>query len=140
MGAVKILSAAWIALTALGLAAACVSCSSAHHAGLPSPAALAKKLGCRIDAWADTPSVAAYDVRQAVDTTCSPGLGDEIMTFASAGKETDWLHQNQIANTGSAGSGYPAVVAGHLWIVYPSDAVAGTSAVIAALGGREVDF
>ncbi|MGO9079917.1 MAG: hypothetical protein ACLQDY_12865 [Streptosporangiaceae bacterium] len=62
------------------------------------------------------------------------------MTFSSAAKETDWLHQNQIANTGAAGDGYPAVVVGHLWIVYPSDAVAGTTAVIAALGGREVDF
>jgi hypothetical protein len=113
---------------------------SPHHAGPPSAASLAKKLDCRIDPWTDTPSVGAYDVLKAVDTTCSPGIGDEIMTFSSAAKETDWLHQNQIANTGAAGDGYPAVVAGHLWIVYPSDAVAGTSQVISALGGREVDF
>src|SRR6266702_7479473 len=137
MRAVKMMSAAGVVLVALA-AAACGG-GTAHHAGPPSPAVLAKKLGCRIDPWTDTPSVAAYDVRRAVDTTCSPGIGDEIMTFASAAKETDWLHQNQIANSGADAGGYPAVVAGHLWIVYPSDAVAGTSAVIAVIGGREVD-
>jgi hypothetical protein len=107
----------------------------------PNPATLAKRLGCTVDNWTDTPSVAAYDVLKAIDTTCPGyGQGDEIMTFSSAAKQTDWLHQNQVANTGAAGDGYPAVVDGHLWIVYPSDAVAGTSAVIAAIGGREVDF
>lgn len=134
------LGAAFAATTLTLVTAGCGS--PARPAGPPSTAFLAHKLGCRIDNWTDTPLVAAYDVSKAVDTTCPGyGLGDEIMTFSSAGKETDWLHENTIAESGTAvGNGYPAVVVGHLWIIYPSDAVAGIGRVIQAVGGREADF
>lgn len=134
--------AAAVAGAATLVLAGCGSSGGSAAPKAPDPVALARQLGCWKDNGAGSvPSVAAYDVAKAIDAMCPvPQPQLEIMTFSSAAKQTDWLHQNQTANTNEFGNGYTAVVNGHLWIVYPTDGVAGIQAVISQIGGKEVDF
>ena len=69
------------------------------------------------------------------------GSADAVITFASQAKETDWLHQNDLANSGQFAQGYVGLVEGPLWVVPDGSGVAGLkdlAATLAPLGGREV--
>ena len=110
-------SAVAIAIFVLGVAA----CGAAKaEARPPSVTALASKLGCTPVYVVTTPQVAGFDVAKFLNATCdqSTGASDDIMTFSSTAKMTDWLHENTTAETGSAiGDGYSECVTGQLWIV-----------------------
>ena len=118
----------------------------APPAGPPKAAALAHKLGCRVTG-PESGGEATYDTVQYVDVSGSPcvtgsfgGQGIIIMTFASAAKEVDWLHQNAAAE-GSMSGGYFEVVSGHLWAIASSGYGAfQTAHLIRKLGGRDTTF
>ncbi len=140
-GAIALLTAA--ALTGL---AGC-SGAAAHPVGPPKAAALADKLGCQVTSPV-TGGSWAYDTVQYVNAAGGPcsdatigGQGIIILTFASEAKETDWLHQNGIAESSSFPDGYFELVAGHLWAI-ASGGYGGfpTSYVVSVLGGKDTTF
>lgn len=137
--------------------AACSSASTAHTAATasaspsaPSPAAIAAALGCQLSGAATDPQdaydTAAYDSLSAAANPASPctvgsGVAESVITFASESRETDWLHQNDQANSGEFAQGYVGLVAGPLWVVPDGSGVSGLSAMASALArfhGREV--
>jgi hypothetical protein len=128
----------------ISAAALLAGCGAAKAAARPpSVTALASKLGCTPAYVITTPQVAGIDVTKFLNATCnqSTGASDDIMTFSSAAKMTDWLHENTTAETGSAiGDGYAECVTGQLWIVCPSGGVGEGTAIQGILGGKVVDF
>jgi hypothetical protein len=140
-----------LAGAAAGVLALAAGCGGAPHpAGPPKAAALAARLGCRVTGPEQAGgTVATYDTVQYVaanGSSCAGATFDNfddgiiIMTFASEAKETDWLHQNAAAMTGSSG-GYTEVVSGHLWAVaYGGFGVFSASEVISKIGGKDSAF
>jgi hypothetical protein len=142
-----------ILAVSLPLLAACGGSGSAasHSAspGPPSPASIAARLGCQVsgpdsDAQ-DAYDTVAYDLLSAQgnpSSLCSPGSGDakDVITFASQAKETDWLHQNDLANSGPLANGFVGLIVGNLWIVTSGSGVVGLydlESRLAPIGGRE---
>ena len=131
---------------AIGIAGLLAGCGgAAHPAGPPKAAALAAKLGCRVES-ADSDPMWGYDTTQYIDATggpCSNGTITDvyavIITFPSQTKENDWLHQNSIAESSSFPDGYAEAVVGHLWAVTNGGAFP-TGYVIRKLGGRDTTF
>lgn len=121
----------------------------------PSPASIAARLGCKLAGFADVSDQDAYDT-VAYDSLVGPSGGSslcevsgsdvsagdasDVITFASQAKETDWLHQNDLAQAGGAvtGSGYVGLVVGNLWIVTDGSGVAGLDNIASRLGGKAV--
>lgn len=149
-------TAALLAALPLASALALTACSSSpapeHTPAPPSPAAVAAWLGCQLAPYADVGQQDAYDTVAYDSLTaagnpsalCAVGNGSasDVITFASQARETDWLHQNDLAQAGGAvaGSGYVDLVAGPLWIV-TSGSGAADNGIVTALkphGGREV--
>ena len=121
-------------------------CGSNAPAGPPKATAIASKLGCHVE-WADSNPQWGYDTVQYVDANsgpCSNGTIDQvytvIITFPSQAKETDWLHQNSIAESSSFPDGYFEVVAGHLWIIASGGTMGNSSYVVRKLGGKDTTF
>lgn len=121
----------------------------------PSAASIAARLGCQVSG----PSISAQDAYDTVaydslsakgdpSTPCyvqpppdvSQGIAEDVITFASQAKETDWLHQNDLAQAGGAvtGSGYVGLVADNLWIVTSGSGVVGLDNIANRVGGRVV--
>jgi hypothetical protein len=153
----KIISVA--AVISLGLVvAACGGAPAIHKAGPPKPAVIANWLGCSLAPYADVSQQDAYDT-VAYDSLIQPGdpsspcelglnpagnmvIASDVITFSSRAKETDWLHQNDLAQSGGdgLGNGYVALVEGPLWVVTSGSGVADNGIVsrLAPHGGREV--
>jgi hypothetical protein len=147
------------AVVLAGLAVAgCGGAAARHPAGPPRAGALAARLGCRVTGAAQGAGVAAYDTTQDVVASggqCSdgskvgalagaPGPGIDIITFASAAKEADWLHQNAAAEQAgfAGGSGYFEVVSGRLWVIASDGygALYPAQFVVRRLGGKDTTF
>jgi hypothetical protein len=126
--------------------------AAAHSASPspPSPATIAAWLGCQLAPYSDINQQDSYDT-VAYDSLITPGdpsspcqvgggIASDVITFASQAKETDWLHQNDLAQSNGLGTGYVALVAGPLWVVTSGSGVAdnGIVAALASHGGREV--
>lgn len=135
---------------ALAALAACGGGAPAKPAGPPTAASLAAKLGCHV-AYPDSDPISSYDIVQYVDATggsCSDGTAADvsitIITFPSQTKETDWLHQNEIAESASpaGGNGYFELAVGHLWAIASDSggASSGISYIISTLGGKDSTF
>lgn len=142
-----------IALTALAAAslAACgspPSSSAAAPAG-PSPASIAAALGCQLngpdvspqDAY-DTTAYESLSAQGSPTSLCSVGSGTaaDVIMFASEAKETDWLHQNDLAESQQFASGFSGLVTGNLWVVTDGGGVVGLDDIakaLAPLGGKE---
>ena len=135
---------------ALALAACGSTGSSAAHSGPPAPAAIATWLGCQLAPYADVSQQDSYDT-VAYDSLITPGdpsspcqvdggIASDAITFASQARETDWLHQNDLAQSNGLGNGYVALVAGPLWVVTSGSGVADTGIIsrLTSHGGREV--
>lgn len=141
-----------ILAVSLPLLAACGGSGPAHSTsspGPPSPASIAARLGCQVsgpdsDAQ-DAYDTVAYDSLSAQgnpSSLCSPGSGDaeDVITFASQAKETDWLHQNDLANSGPLANGFVGLIVGNLWIVTSGSGIVGLADLekrLGPIGGRE---
>jgi hypothetical protein len=145
---VKKIIAVGSAVAALALA----GCGSGHSSGSESSglkaASLAAKLGCKV-AGTQHDQVAAHDTVQYANASggpCSSETGIDsqgviIITFASTGKEADWLRQNAAGQQASDPTGYPEVVSGHLWAIAPGGSGGfNTTAVLGKLGGKDTTF
>lgn len=137
-------------LAACGSAASTAPASAPAKPSAPSPASVASALGCQ-DTGPDTApqdayDTVAYDGLSADGNPASPcyagnAIADAVITFASEAKETDWLKQNDLANSGQFANGYTGLVEGPLWVVPDGLGVVGLSTLqseLGPLGGREV--
>lgn len=142
----------------LGLLLVLTACGGSSPATVrapsaPSPASIAAWLGCQLAPYSDVNQqdsydTVAYDALIAAGDPSSPctpggpsgGSADDVITFASQAKETDWLHQNDLAQSNGIGSGYVALVEGPLWVVTSGSGVVddGIVSALASHGGREV--
>jgi hypothetical protein len=146
------LVAAVLAAVACGAAPAARTVAAPRPAApsAPSPESLAALLGCQVTG-PDTSQQDAYDTL-AYDglsmpgdpaAPCQVGQGQAaaVITFASQARETDWLHQNDLANAGRFAQGYVGLVVGPLWVVPDEGGVVGLGSLAGALapaGGRQV--
>lgn len=137
-------------LTACGSAASTAHAVAASSHPAPSPALIAAVLGCQLAGPSVDPQDAydttAYDALSAAGNRASPcyagtATADSVITFASQAEEDDWLHQNDLANSGQFANGYVGLVAGPLWVVPDGAGTAGLkdlARALAGIGGREV--
>jgi hypothetical protein len=149
-----------LAVAGAGLALALAACGGTAAPAPatpqpPSPASIAARLGCQVSGPSisaqDAYDTVAYDALSATGDPSSPcyvqpppdvseGIASDVITFASQAKETDWLHQNDLAQAGGAvtGSGYVGLVEGNMWVVTSGSGVVGLDNIAAKLGGKAV--
>ena len=97
-----------------GFLTACGAASAPHASAptAPSPTTIAGWLGCALAPYSDINTQDAYDTVAYDSLTapgdsgspCSVGTGEasDVITFATQAKEIDWLHQNDLAQSGVA--------------------------------------
>jgi len=63
------------------------------------------------------PVATSSAVRASHAALAAAAHAEDVISYASEAKETDWLHRNDLANSGTLANGFVGLIVGNLWIM-----------------------